>query len=316
MYTMNTFKTKKYTQRGSATGDLVLVASIVLVLGVLWILTGGSDQGTEQRNVFSTNSVFIPIERDPTDTRRDVDQEYERIAEEYGRTRDFGETSPYWGLVTIEEFSNGPQQTTPQDEYVILKASSNLDESLTLTGWALQSMISNEVVTLPKATKISTSGNINIEQPIMISPEDIVYVRTGHSPVGHSFQVNTCSGYFEQFQDFTPPLSKQCPSPKNELKFAQSDPFRFGDACLTYIENLSRCSMPLEALPIGFSDSCTIFITEEINYASCVKNHRDDSNFFKPEWRVYLKRNEEIWSTRDIIRLLDSNGKTVDVFSY
>ena len=199
---------------------------------------------------------------------------------------------------------------------VTLDVSSKLSEPLTVTDWKLQSMISNKTILIPKATKVSTSGNVNVEQLIVVSPRDKIYLLTGHSPTGASFQINKCSGYFEQFQDFTPSIPRQCPSPKGEFKFAESDPFRFGDACLTYIENLDKCRMPLDALPLGFPDSCVIFITEKINYSSCIENHRDDKDFFKPQWRVYLKRDQEIWNTRDIIRLLDDNGKTVDVFSY
>lgn len=177
-------------------------------------------------------------------------------------------------------------------------------------------MITNESVTIGEATKVSTSGNVNIEQPVVVSARDKVYLLTGHSPIGNSFQINKCSGYFEQFQDFTPSISTQCPTPEDEFTYAESDPIHFGDACLTYIEDLPSCYMPLEALPIGFPNSCVIFITEEINYSSCIKNHRNDSDFFEPEWRVYLKQDREIWNKRDIIRLLDNNGKTVDVFSY
>lgn len=323
---MKAFWKKLQNTKGSATEDLVLVVSIVLILGVLWFLSGGPDrlESGENSSDFSTgNSIFsrfdnffTPITRDSADAESEVDQEYNQVIEEYGRVRDLGETSPYRGLVTIRKSSNGPKKTSPQDEYIILNVSSRLNEPLTITGWKLQSMVSNEIVTIPKATKISTSGNVNIEQPIVVSSQDKIYLLTGYSPTGNSFQINKCSGYFEQFQDFTPSISKRCPLPENELVFVESDPLRFGDACLTYIENLSRCYMPLEALPLGFPDSCVRFITEKINYSSCVKNHRNDEDFFKPEWRVYLKHDQEIWKARDIIRLLDENGKTVDAFNY
>jgi hypothetical protein len=315
---------KKYN-RGEAAGDLVLVVSIVLALGALWVFSGGPEAGergdfynpsSTKSFISSFNYNFVPISRDSVSSDEDSSQRYDEIFEEYGRTRDFGETSPYWGLVTIDKSSRGPRQTSSQDEYITLNVSSKLTEPITITGWKLQSMISNDTVAIPEATKVSTSGNVNIEQPIVVSSQDKIYLLTGRSPIGSSFQINKCSGYFEQFQNFTPSISKQCPLPVDEFVFAESDPFRFGDECLAYIENLDRCYMPLEALPIGFSSSCTVFITRKINYTSCVSNHRDDEDFFKPEWRVYLKRDQEVWNTRDIIRLLDNEGKTVDVFSY
>ena len=323
---METFKNKK-RNKGSASGDLILVASTVLLLGVLWVASGGPSQYGNIENMQSISlkggiisridNFFIPIERSGSSSgQNEEDEKYDKIFEEYGRVRDFGETSKYWGLISIDNSSSGPRQTLPQDEYVELRASDKLGGQVVITGWKLQSMISNEVVTIGEAVKVSTSGNVNIEQPISVSAKDKVYILTGHSPIGDSFQINKCSGYFEQFQKFTPNISKQCPTPESELIFAESDPLRFGEECLSYIEDLPRCYMPLEALPIEFSNSCVIFITEEINYSKCVKNHRNDADFFKPEWRVYLKHNQEIWNKRDIIRLLDDTGKVVDVFSY
>lgn len=314
-------------ERGGAGNDLILVAGIVLMLGVLWVLSGGPREGTREgvvgfQNISrgegvisSIDSFFIPI-RGGAGADADLDREYERIREEFGNARDFGETSPYQGLVTIEESEGPPESTNPKEEYVALETADSLTKPIPITGWRLQSMITKTVVTIPQATKVSTSGNVNIEQAIVLSPRDKVYLLTGHSPIGTSFQVNMCSGYFEQFQEFTPPLTKQCPYAENELKFADDDAALFGGECLSFIENISRCTMPLEALPETFPDSCHLFITEKINYNTCVKNHRDDADFFAPEWRVYLKYDTELWGARDIIRLLDENGKTVDVFSY
>ncbi|MBI2618277.1 hypothetical protein HYW58_02385 [Candidatus Kaiserbacteria bacterium] len=313
--------------RGGAGNDLILVAGIVLMLGVLWVLSGGPSQGTEEgvlgfQNISrgegvisSIDSFFTPIQRGEG-ANTDIDREYERIREEFGDARDFGEPSPYQGLIAIEK-SEGPLEITdPKEEYIALETSQTLKKPISITGWSLQSMITKKVVTIPEATKVSTSGDVNIEQAIVLSPRDKVYLLTGHSPIGTSFQINKCSGYFEQFQDFTPPITKQCPLAEDELRFANDDAALFGGQCLSFIENISRCTMPLDALPDAFPDSCHLFITEKINYNTCVKNHRTDADFFTPEWRVYLKYDTELWGQRDIIRLLDENGKTVDVFSY
>ncbi|MEX0652202.1 MAG: hypothetical protein WD509_01125 [Candidatus Paceibacterota bacterium] len=313
----------KKRNTGEAGGDFMLVASLVIILGIFWVFSGGADKASTstvnfnaKESIFSGVSNFFPPVSQGDSSTSKADAEYARIVEEFGRTRDFGETSPYWGQVRIQKTSNGPRETSPLTEYVELSTAYSLTAPVSLTGWKLQSMISNEVVSIPKATKISTSGTVNIEQPLMAGHREKIYLLTGHSPTGVSFQINKCSGYFEQFQDFTPSIQKQCPLPEDEFRFSESDPLRFGDACLSYIEDLDRCSMPLEALPLGFSDSCAVFITEEIHYSSCVENHRNDSDFFSPEWRVYLKHDREIWGSRDIIRLLDADGKTVDVFNY
>lgn len=320
---MSFLKNRKATlfTRGEATHDLIVVASIVLILGVLWVLSGGPERASEREGVLGFQQfvqgpssgfggLFPRIER--TDSASDP----AGIEETFGTIRDFGETSPHWGDVIIRKSAFEARLASPDTEMLTLTVSRSLPEPLTISGWTLQSMITNRTVTIPEATKVSTSGQVNIEQPIEVIPGDTVYITTGHSPVGHSFLVNKCSGYFEQFQDFNPSLQKQCPLPTDELRFAKSDTLQFGDACLSFIEDMRRCEMPLQALPQEFPDACHVFINREINYNSCVLSHRNDDDFFTLEWRVYLKRSEELWGTRDIVRLLDENGKTVDVFSY
>ena len=55
---------------------------------------------------------------------------------------------------------------------------------------------------------------------------------------------------------------------------------------------------------------------EEINYDR-TEFRRDDDKFFKNEWRIFLGRNEEQWRTkREVIRLLDKDGRIVDVYTY
>lgn len=317
-------KTYQNTQRGSATSDLVLVVSVVVILGIIWLISGGPTTTTDtdlikferatEESAFSPNftGFFEPIEREDSETLK----QYEKTREELSRVRDYGETSPYWGEVTIEHATAGIKRTAPQEEYLILNVSYRLPHELTITGWKLQSMTTNRSATIDRAARLSSSGSINTEDSIVVSPSDRLYVTTGRSPTGYSFRVNKCSGYFEQFQDFSPSLTQQCPYASEELFSAEDDPYLFGAECLSYIDRIPRCTMPLEALPGGFPESCARFITEKVNYNTCVANHQDDADFFKSEWRVFLKQSSELWGDRDIIRLLDENGKTVDVFSY
>lgn len=324
---------KRMHTKGEATHDLMLVIALVLGLGIAWVATGGPGRSeltdesplgiqrfTSRDVIPGFQSFFIPITRDltlPGGVPESARSEFERIQAEMGSTQNIGDVSPYFGHVTIVQTTSGVRETSPDREYVVLEVSQTAPAPVALTGWKLQSMVSNQTVEIGKATRVSTSGNVNVEEEIVASSRDRLYILTGHSPIGTSFQLNICSGYFEQFQNFTPQIPERCPLPKEELTFAGSDAIRFGSECLEYIERLPQCDMPLAALPLGFSDSCAAFITEKINYTSCVKNHRAESGFRLPEWRVYLRHNEELWQkSHETIRLLDASGKTVDVYSY
>ena len=71
--------------------------------------------------------------------------------------------------------------------------------------------------------------------------------------------------------------------------------------------------MPLNFIPEDIGPECTAYVTSKINYNTCVDKHRLDSDFYKPEWRVYLNRPEELWdSRREFIKLLDQNKQTID----
>jgi hypothetical protein len=70
-------------------------------------------------------------------------------------------------------------------------------------------------------------------------------------------------------------------------------------------------------MPIYLSQGCQDAIVTKLNYNSCVDMHRNDPGFYRLEWRIFLKREEELWkSKREIIKLLDETGKVVDYISY
>ena len=70
--------------------------------------------------------------------------------------------------------------------------------------------------------------------------------------------------------------------------------------------------------PIGISyrdNECTPYIGGLYN--NCFADHINDPNFAGTSWRIYLNSGVELWrNDHDTIRLLDAQGKTVDVLTY
>ena len=70
------------------------------------------------------------------------------------------------------------------------------------------------------------------------------------------------------------------------------------------------------------SNVCKDFIRNDLTYGGCVAFHENDSNFYDDEWRVYLGGTKQLWrkgtddDALEIIRLLDQNGLTVDLWRY
>jgi hypothetical protein len=201
---------------------------------------------------------------------------------------------------------------------VRIRADRSNTKPVRITGLVLHSGISGRSYSIPQGTPLYLGGQINIGQDVYLAPNEEAIIVTGRSPIGTSFRTNSCTGYLEQFQDFSPSLSRSCPSPKKELDIKDvSIIHSFGDACIDFIERMPSCKLNLKPIPLGFPEQCVRFITEDITYNGCVKSHKNDDDFYDDEWRLYLGRNEEVWrAKREVIELVTPDGTVLDTLSY
>ena len=65
------------------------------------------------------------------------------------------------------------------------------------------------------------------------------------------------------------------------------------------------------------TNACKNFLVTHLSYNGCVLAHSSDVDFKGRTWRVFLNRNFSMWRTEyDVVKLLDAEGKTIDLFSY
>jgi hypothetical protein len=291
-----------------AKGDLIFVILIIITLGVVWLFTGGPERARNQ-------GVFIKPPA-PLDS-----------GETYGKVNVGGGVQVKVGVgagsgantsaVKTKNNSSGPKKTSVEDEYITITASSRNKEKISITGWKLDSMISKNQISIGGATEVFRSGIVNIESPLKLAPGESVIIATGRSPIGASFKINKCSGYQEQFQNFSPQLSKKCPDASDEFDDIVSSIPATDNVCEGFVDSINRCEMVVNALPLGASNQCSEFISETLNYTGCVKKHKDDLDFFTKEWRVFLGRSTKLWRIkRETIRLIDNSDKVVDTYTY
>ncbi len=203
----------------------------------------------------------------------------------------------------------------PEEEYLVIYAAYNNTQPVSITGWKLKSGVSGTEAIIGKGAYLPFSGAVNKEEQIFLNPGDRATITTGRSPNGISFRLNTCTGYFEQFQDFIPSLAQECPYQRDEK--LPIGPGQLNDACVRYIESLPQCFAHIAAIPIGLSPECSEYINKNIHYNGCMQAHKNDPNFYKPEWRIFLGRDTELWKqSRETIKLLDPQGKIIDSLSY
>lgn len=200
-------------------------------------------------------------------------------------------------------------------EYITLSSSLGSGEQVAISGWKLQSLVTGSYVIIGGAANNPIVGRKD-ESPIFISRNSRVIISQGNSPINTSFRVNKCSGYLEQKHNFYPAISNfNCPAP---IESAPSYSRIFDNECLDYIESLPICEEPRERdIPETISLACENYVKTNINYESCVINHRNDPDFYTSEWRVYIPTRGIFWlEKRDRIQLIDNSGRVVDTIDY
>lgn len=230
--------------------------------------------------------------------------------------RMFGEASPYNKKITVS--ASGVSATNPDQEHVTIYNRSS--ESIDITGWRLVSGSSGRGARIPEGASLPRSGRVNDTDRITLNPGEEAIVITGEAPNGVSFKENMCTGYLDRNQKYYPSLSMQCPAAYDEFnRFFTGNELK-DETCYRRMQSTPTCTTPDDS---GLSRACIALIDEYLTYNSCVEKHRYDSRFAGRTWHIYLEyenssgKSAELWkSSRDAVKLIDQNGKTVDLYTY
>jgi hypothetical protein len=253
--------------------------------------------------------------------------------------------SQYKGKITLRVGTARSGNNSSQ-EYVYITAQKNNSGPIVVSGWQLKNDQSeifysvngqnvpgqDTVVSIPQGIKLETFkvGDAAGLGPIILKPGDTVIVVTGNPPsvspqIAYNFQVNKCSGYIDDlpYHALTPRISYSCPRVQEEYSFDQ-----FSQDCIDFMTSHygTNCHTPVIKQDSkqgdlfdgkSLSQYCKTYILQHFNYDSCLANHKTDTDFYKPEWRIYLNRVWPLWSnTKEKITLMDNYGKIVDQISY
>ncbi|MBI5005090.1 MAG: hypothetical protein HZC03_00550 [Candidatus Lloydbacteria bacterium] len=294
---------KKETPMRDPLDDVKWIIGIMILLWFVWFFTGGPARQTSQGGAF----IKPPSPLDSGETYGSlpsVNSSVSRLSEL--------DLSFFKDQIFLRSISNG-KEILPDKEYIEIKASGRNEKPVFISGWTLENA---RGIRLPisNASPLPYLSRVNQENPLFLDKDDSAYIVTGRSPIGVSFRVNYCSGYLEQFQDFAPPLKLACPSPLDGIN---TGALNLDQTCVDYINRIPRCTTNTSSLPSTLSPSCASFINSQINYNSCVDTHKNDSRFYQPEWRLFLKQTSEFWSnSKEAVRLMDHGGKLVDMMTY
>jgi len=327
-----------------AVKDLMQFVGVLLLLGIIWYFNGGKQKALERRtNVTVTDSAGNVLQNTNgtgSYTNRANDGTKAKSAGNTTSSTNTGiattETNPYITDTQYKDIENksrlfkilritrpsGAASTDIKQEYITLEYRKSgtfaSTELVNITGWMLRSTKTGHQASIGKAVLLPSSyaaTSVKGEDPIVLRPGDRAIIATTRSPIGNSFLINKCTGYFNQYQTFNPYINQSCPALRDEPMPAA--PNALNDACLNYINSWPTCGNQLRNLPERLSHECQTWIIEHATYNSCVSLHQPDADFFSSEWRIFLNRTETLWKTqRETIQLLDADGKVVDEVSY
>lgn len=265
---------------------------------------------TRSGESFTTSSARV-TESDLASAYRDLEQV--RIEFEDAQIR--GERSPFEGMLTLRRGNTFTEE--PEEEYLTIYAHSSNREPVNITNWSLESYVTGEGSLIQRGIPFYSNNIVNRETSIELEPGETAIVVTGESPLGVSFHENRCIGYLGEQQDFIPSLPYSCPSPRDEME-RYTNVGLDDDACYDFVNRLSQCrTVDDDEIPSDVGNACRIFLQNDLTYRGCLENHQGEPFFNEGRWRIYLDRVDELWrDKREIILLIDANGRTVDVLEY
>lgn len=305
-------------------GDGIFFLGVLAFFFILWFATGGPSKPISFAGPYITPITDVDVVQEGYGDTPAADFGSGSIWSDF-MGGSFGGTnlggvsnpSPYRGQVRVSG-TGGVGSEDPDLEYVTLRASGNA--SIDITGWRLQSGASGRSARIPEGASLPRSGRVNETGRIVLNPGDEAIVVTGEAPTGVSFKENKCTGYFMSRQDFYPSLGNQCPSAYEEFEAHYTGNELRDDKCYDLVRSTPSCRTPSDR---GVSNACVALIDDYLTYNGCVEHHRNDADFAGDTWRIYLEyensrgRSDELWKpSRDAVKLLDSEGRTVDLYTY
>lgn len=213
-------------------------------------------------------------------------------------------SSIYKGKIAIG-FVSGASET-PELESISIENRSG-SEKISITDFTIENS-RGERFLVPRGYDLP-GFSAPAQDLILLKPGERVMVTVGRQDRHLDFRQNICTGYFDETSKFMPSLSHQCPLPDTKRLTNLSD------RCLRIIDATASCRQPSYE---GFVDSdCSAYMSQNLNYAGCVRNYRSREDFYSQEWLVWMQRSSEfLRNVHDKVILRDAQGKVVDEYSY
>lgn len=188
-----------------------------------------------------------------------------------------------------------------------LSLSNNSEEDINVRDWKIKGRYG--AMSIPQAVDLYDQFS-RTNQDISLVSGGVIHIFGENSPIGANFRLNKCIGYLNNTYNFSQDLPSNCPYPSDELGSLNS-------ACRDYLSSLGYCQIPDPTILNSFSgdSTCRSFADSHFNYSSCVRNYRNDKDFFSSEWYVFSGRGF-VGRDHDRLELYDQKGLLVSFVEY
>jgi len=315
---------------GNGSGPLFFLGFLGLFV-LIWFTTGGPSRPGSWTGPFLTSPASqsakevyafprAPFGVDaPNTSAKDTRQEVANEAV-------YGELSPYRGQIEIDQVRLGSvvdakarddrRERDVMEEYLVLDVSNKASGPIDISGFTIASTKYKEQTVIPYGVETFLIGETQPAERIVARPGDRIIIVSGKSPLGSSFRENKCTGYLAQYQNFTPSLSRDCPSPAEEFDSFYTGPSLDANLCRDHVSSIRSCTYD-SYVPRQLPAACKPFVDQYLHHNGCVAAHKNDADFSGDTWRIYLGKSRTLYAdTYESIRLLDAAGRVVDVYAY
>lgn len=213
-------------------------------------------------------------------------------------------TSSYKGKIVIYDFYGTASK--PGGERLTLKNMTK-SEKISVTGFRVENARGGSF-TLPLAHALP-GVSPTMSDPIVLAPGGRVVISLGKQERQINFRENLCTGYFDEFSEFSPSLDHQCP------EIVLPNKASYTDKCIHLIESTGSCQAGKTE---QFTDSqCATFINEHLNYNGCVHDNKNLNGFYLKRWLVWMRHDQEFFrNLTETVTVRDQNGRAVDERTY
>lgn len=332
---------------GEAKSDFWWLVGVLALLGLAWLVTGGPTNPDARIGPFLRPPV--PLDTGTTTATYQSPSTGSppagRVGYYYAGNQPVPDAShsSYFDQFSFDT-GNARYEYQPNQEYIALNYRGQVP--VDITGWYLTNgkgernydvggklvRGQSDAMVIPQVAKLFVSGVASQIMNNLIMPSNgRVIITTGRLPSSSdfpsvmSFQTNSCTGYLGALPDYRiqPYLGSYCPVPRDWPGISQ-----MSSDCYNFIGSLGTCHTPIfERKSDGFTyidgredrltSPCRDFVKTNYNYNGCLANFSVQSDFYKPEWRVFLNRSWELWAAeRETITLYDKNNKIVAQTKY